>query len=741
MVNIASMVTMRIIRLIIASFLPLWLFSLCWVHAATPDLMVKYDHDTFNVSGQLRQKDGLPIHGIFDFRITLWSTDTKHDYTAIEDIVHDKDFLWVMEDHEVQVDNEGGFQFDVGHYADLSMVKTGPVYMEVDWKPAGTENIHFTSLGDPISLTDEIHSLGKDYAPQYFQGTLLDDEGKKLEGNFIARLSLWRSANYDYYYDQLEDTSLLASNANWLGYNMLVPLSIDSRGQFKIDIGFLKDRALKQLPEDVFLQLDIMGPDGKGFELMDPDGDIATNVDRFPFTAGKFSKDLTEARLNPLGNSGKWLVTQVPSATSLNSFEIGATNTDPQAHIEIRANQGPDKKGVLRFNGITNKWEISSDGITFSEINAGYKDLTGVYSPTFTIGLGNDTDGPWELRFGDGGLGSILYDAKENSFVFSGDIDLGGHQLINAVLENATTPPTNPVPGQQYFNTINKEAYFFDGTVWQPMSRDTNIFRYGAAGGNTTIVQQVVDPAGTDSNTFTINKDNSPGNTNVDIIAKQGSDPDGVLRYNATTNQWEISNDGVSFNAIADVSSPQTFTNKTIDGDQNTITNIDFSSLKPREKVQSFEPGYPGVSLSQDGSNNKGILRDVRDSAHQRNAYRWSTSQATQQDYDLIINWVLPPDFEEFLAAPIVFDMRTESNDDAKSKIDVTFVDSTGAIIPLNSCDTLTTSTFAWEQKTCTFNGTPVLTPGAAISVKVKLHSNKDAASEIAGIKLLYKGK
>ncbi len=52
-------------------------------------------------------------------------------------------------------------------------------------------------------------------------------------------------------------------------------------------------------------------------------------------------------------------------------------------------------------------------------------------------------------------------------------------------------------------------------------------------------------------NTLTLDADNTGVGANVDIVANQGSDINGVLRYNATTNQWEISNNGAAFAAIA----------------------------------------------------------------------------------------------------------------------------------------------------------------------------------------------
>ncbi|MDF2379569.1 MAG: hypothetical protein P1V18_05130 [Candidatus Gracilibacteria bacterium] len=45
--------------------------------------------------------------------------------------------------------------------------------------------------------------------------------------------------------------------------------------------------------------------------------------------------------------------------------------------------------------------------------------------------------------------------------------------------------------------------------------------------------------------------DNGSTGENARIIAEQGTDSDGELRYNASTNQWELSNDGGVFAAIA----------------------------------------------------------------------------------------------------------------------------------------------------------------------------------------------
>lgn len=71
-----------------------------------------------------------------------------------------------------------------------------------------------------------------------------------------------------------------------------------------------------------------------------------------------------------------------------------------------------------------------------------------------------------------------------------------------------------------------------------------------------------------DGNTFTLDSDNTGAGADVNIVAEQGSDSNGTLRYNATTNEWEISNDGGSYYAV---STSNDVTN--LDGtDSNTFT-------------------------------------------------------------------------------------------------------------------------------------------------------------------------
>lgn len=89
----------------------------------------------------------------------------------------------------------------------------------------------------------------------------------------------------------------------------------------------------------------------------------------------------------------------------------------------------------------------------------------------------------------------------------------------------------------------------------------------GGAGGSVGGHSQNSD-TGTSSLAFTLDLNNTGSGNNVDFIANQGTDNDGVIRYNASTNRWEISNDGGPFQAIS------TGTSASSDGWHGSATTI-----------------------------------------------------------------------------------------------------------------------------------------------------------------------
>lgn len=49
---------------------------------------------------------------------------------------------------------------------------------------------------------------------------------------------------------------------------------------------------------------------------------------------------------------------------------------------------------------------------------------------------------------------------------FLTNIDFSQNQSISRVIENRATPPTTPIEGQEYYDSVLNKAYFYDGSVW-----------------------------------------------------------------------------------------------------------------------------------------------------------------------------------------------------------------------------------------------------------------------------------
>ena len=58
------------------------------------------------------------------------------------------------------------------------------------------------------------------------------------------------------------------------------------------------------------------------------------------------------------------------------------------------------------------------------------------------------------------------------------DLNLNQNELQNAVVQNLSTAPSNPVAGQEYFNTSDNKKYIYDGTSWVDETNQGKVYTY-----------------------------------------------------------------------------------------------------------------------------------------------------------------------------------------------------------------------------------------------------------------------
>lgn len=255
--------------------------------------------------------------------------------------------------------------------------------------------------------------------------------------------------------------------------------------------------------------------------------------------------------------------------------------------VEIIAHQGNEPDGILRYNTTTNQWEISNNGGAFQSIantissslialqarRTSTFSLTTSFSdiPLDTVDISTDTTilernttNTAHIDIKEHGLYMIYYNAIAGG-------SAGSTHLTTARLQkNGTTIlPASTTVNRNYQNeysanttTILAELNAGDYITLQLQRDSTADTTQGDITLNIIKMEGIQGPqgpagapgsagSGTDGTSFTLDQDNSGVGNTVTLIANQGSDTAGILQYNSTTNQWEISNNGEAFEPIA----------------------------------------------------------------------------------------------------------------------------------------------------------------------------------------------
>ena len=172
---------------------------------------------------------------------------------------------------------------------------------------------------------------------------------------------------------------------------------------------------------------------------------------------------------------------------------------------------------------------------------------------------------------------------------FLKDVDLNQNELQNAVLQNLATAPENPVAGQMYFNTADNISYTFDGTDW--ITGTTYEFANGVTLSNGTVTLDKATTAAIGGvivgTNLTVAADGTIGLPNASTSVKGAVEFATDAEFTTGTSETLAVNPKQVTTAIANATEgmvtedgAQTLTNKTIDADDNTISDLTASNFK-----------------------------------------------------------------------------------------------------------------------------------------------------------------
>lgn len=635
------------------------------------------------LDSRLVLQDGSILAGVYDVRLSLWRTehveaeDTFSNGTEAPELnVQSKNFTGFVEEHVVTTASSGAFALSVGALTELDLVLANypSLFLQVEAKPSGSDFENWQPIwmtdtpGKRLALSPEdLQKSQIRFDTNYgaYSGVLLDKQSRPQVGAYRARLSLWKSPNVDVDFDWLEDGAIRTASSNYYGYSLEVPFTTDQYGRFVLPFGPFSSEFMPG-GGDVYVQLEIRTAEGtmRNYDLIDPDGDIHSRTDRY-FVEGNRLVAPDADHIASLGKDEKLLVSNIPGGTTSRYFELGVGDALPEGYYEIRVRQADDKSAVLRYNAVEKIWEVSIDGINFSPIG-GF--INGTASPTFTIGLGNRTDSRLTLQFGDTLGAALSFDAVRNLFTFNRSVDFQQNQLLNAVLENRSTPPSNPVAGQQYYNTSDKKAYYYNGSTWIAMGTET-----------------VSYPP------FIINNGSSGGGTS---------------------------------------------------GGGGVTVPVPWDDIALRTKSITFAGDALSTALVGAVSGFKGTVEELFDAAGDQSFYRWTTKQTSKQEMLIVLEWIVPEDFESFTTPnPLSLKLRTSSTDPTETSVTVTATKN-GAALPLTGAGALTSTTSGeWVTKNINFTGTPTVVPGEKITFSFQVGTIAGESADIAQLRAFYNGR
>lgn len=177
----------------------------------------------------------------------------------------------------------------------------------------------------------------------------------------------------------------------------------------------------------------------------------------------------------------------------------------------------------------------------------------------FILDSGNDVTGNITLQFGGSLAETISYNPTASWFEFSNDINLNQNQIKNVVVDNQTTAPSSPLPGQIYYNSVDGSTYIWNGTAWEDITENDNF---------ETVYTRDADKTLTTSNgAFTLSTGSGTTNINIGSATGQVNLGGGSNCVNVNSNTWDISCAGLA----------QGFTGLTSSGAINFISASSFS--------------------------------------------------------------------------------------------------------------------------------------------------------------------
>jgi hypothetical protein len=284
--------------------------------------------------------------------------------------------------------------------------------------------------------------------------------------------------------------------------------------------------------------------------------------------------------------------------------------------------------------------------------------------------------------------------------------------------------------------TFNDTAIAASGSVPASNTTGAGIFAgvlQGSSLDNSTAAS--LNIGGTNATSITLGKTSSNIQTTINgttlFKPTVGND-------SATAVQIQKADSTVLF--TADTSSMQVVVGTTTNGIILSSAGLQLKGTARNAKVITLTAEYLGAVLDAGtGSNNSGTMTSGIDLTNRMNYYKWTTTQATNQTYDIDIQVPIPSDFDSWNSNPLSVTSYTSNTTNGTVTLETR--DTAGAVI-CNFVSVTPASTTTWtaNNSACTLSS-GTYTASGYMTLRIRLQSPTSGDVRVGNIVLNYLSK
>jgi hypothetical protein len=165
-----------------------------------------------------------------------------------------------------------------------------------------------------------------------------------------------------------------------------------------------------------------------------------------------------------------------------------------------------------------------------------------------------------------------------------------------------------------------------------------------------------------------------------------------------------------------------------------------FNGTSRRSKTINLYAEYPNAVLDAGtGSNNSGTMTSGIDLTNRMNYYKWTTTQATNQSYDIDLQIPIPSDFDSWDSNPLAITTYTSNTTNGTITLEAR---DTGGTVRCNFVSVTPGSTSTWtaNNTACTLSA-GTYTAGGYMTLRIRVQSPTSGDVRAGNIVLSYLSK